>query len=241
MSWGADSRLWSFAQVTTASICLIFHAVSPSIFGFTSITTEVTNCYMVQNDGGNMMIEKSGLTSLSIAGIGGRTEDLGKEKGSGMLSTAFLQAGGLGSTSPSTLGLTFHILLKEARYLLMWTIADSREERQKKGDDATVGRKLECLTSPLKNCHWSLKWGLCGSTVSRIIWCTVRGSLSQLWSFSSTTDWCKGVPVTAETILVSTIIQLKRNEKFWLRNADQALRKKKTKPKTQQPQKKIMR
>lgn len=43
---------------------------------------------------------------------------LGKEKGSGTLSTAIQRAGGTGSTSPSTLGLAFHILLKEARYLL---------------------------------------------------------------------------------------------------------------------------
>lgn len=80
---------------------------------------------------------------------------------------------------PVPLGLPFPTSLKEARYLLTQTVADKQGGR-KKGDDATVGRKLECLALPLKNCHWALKRGLCDSTGSQIMWSVVRGNLSQL-------------------------------------------------------------
>lgn len=48
----------------------------------------------------------------------------GKKNGSGTLSMPVLQGGNMGSTSLSTFGAD---LLKEARYVLMQTIADSRE------------------------------------------------------------------------------------------------------------------
>lgn len=84
---------------------------------------------------------------------------LGKEKGSGTLSAAVLRVGSIGSTLPVLLGLTCW-----RRQDICWCKPLLIAERQKKGEDATVDRKLECLTLPLRNCHWSLQLGLGSST-----------------------------------------------------------------------------
>lgn len=56
MSWWVGSRLQSIAEVATTSVCLIFHTISPNIFGFISTKAKVTNSYPEKNDGGNKMI-----------------------------------------------------------------------------------------------------------------------------------------------------------------------------------------
>jgi len=70
------SRLQSFAQVVIVSMCLIFHAIFPSTFGFTSIEAEVTSCYLEQNNGRNKTTAEDLSNCFAHSRHRSRTEEL---------------------------------------------------------------------------------------------------------------------------------------------------------------------